>query len=86
VRTVIIIVGGLALLGLAMLAGCLTPLGASRVALWFIPLWLLLAAANLWIGTTRAGYSVGEELPIFLVIFAIPVVAAFVAWRKFSGD
>ncbi len=84
-RTLIIIVGGLVLLGLCMLIGRLTALGAPKLALIFIPLWLIAAAANMWIGVARAGYSVGEEFPIFLVIFAIPAVAAFVLWRKFSG-
>jgi hypothetical protein len=37
---------------------------------------------NLWIGVTRAGYSFREELPIFLVIFLLPVVVAgMVKWR-----
>jgi hypothetical protein len=35
--------------------------GAVR---WFIPVWLVAAAVNMWIGVTRAGYSVGEEAPI----------------------
>jgi hypothetical protein len=31
---------------------------------------------------TKAGYSVREELPILLVVFAVPAVAAGIAiWR-----
>jgi hypothetical protein len=39
---------------------------------------------NLLLGVKRAGYSVGEELPIFLLIFTIPAgAAAFLWWRSF---
>jgi hypothetical protein len=52
--------------------------GAVR---WFIPVWLVAAAVNMWIGVTRAGYSVAEEAPIFLIVFAVPAaVALLVAW------
>ena len=46
--------------------------------------WLAAALINLWLGVSRAGYSVAEELPIFLVVFAIPVVVALFIWWKFS--
>jgi hypothetical protein len=37
---------------------------------------------NLWFGVTRAGYTLREELPIFLLIFAIPaVLAVLVRWK-----
>ena len=52
--------------------------GAVR---WFVPVWLVAAAVNLWIGVTRAGYSVSEEAPIFVVVFALPAaVAVLVGW------
>jgi len=42
---------------------------------------LVAAAVNMWIGVTRAGYSVAEEAPIFLIVFAVPAaVALLVAW------
>jgi hypothetical protein len=50
----------------------------------FIPVWLAAALINMWIGVSRAGYSVAEELPIFLAIFAIPAVVAAFVWWKFS--
>lgn len=57
--------------------------GATRIAIGvFIPLWLIIAALNLWFGVARAGYSLGEELPVFAVIFLIPsLVAAWLWWR-----
>ncbi|HVE48227.1 MAG TPA: hypothetical protein VNG69_01260 [Casimicrobiaceae bacterium] len=45
----------------------------------FVPLWLVVAAANAYIGVARAGYSIGEELPIFLAVFAIPAAVALAA-------
>ncbi len=48
----------------------------------FAMLWLPVAAANMWLGVTRAGYSVREELPIFLLIFTVPLLLAiFVKWK-----
>jgi p-aminobenzoyl-glutamate transporter AbgT len=46
----------------------------------FIPLWLLGAFVNLWIGVNSAGYSWSEELPIFIGIFALPAVVAGAVW------
>jgi hypothetical protein len=84
-RTAIIIVGGLALLGLFALVGWWLggrPQSMMTAAKLFIPLWLVVALINMWLGVSRAGYSVTEELPIFLVIFAIPAAAAtFIWWR-----
>jgi len=84
-RTLMIIAGGLLLAGLFVFAGRLTGGNAAMItaAKIFIPLWLAAAGLNMWIGVSRAGYSVVEELPIFLLIFALPAVAGFV-WWKFS--
>jgi hypothetical protein len=43
---------------------------------------LLIAAFNMWTGVAKAGYSVAEELPVFALIFLVPVaVAILVRWR-----
>jgi hypothetical protein len=89
-RTAIIIIGGLVLLGAFVLVGAYTGGLANpamaRAALWFLPVWLAVAAINMWIGVTSAGYSVAEEAPIFAIIFAIPAaVALFLWWRLKSG-
>jgi len=85
-RTAIIIVGGLVLLGLFALVGWLAsgPHSTTTAAKLFIPIWLVVALINMWLGVSRAGYSVVEELPIFLVIFAIPAAAAAFIWWRFS--
>jgi hypothetical protein len=81
-HTVIVIAVGLGLLGLCALVGRTFggTSGAATGALVFLPLWLLGAAFNMYIGVRRAGYSVAEETPIFLIVFAIPAAAALYSW------
>jgi len=84
-RTVIIIAIGFAVLAafvfLPRMAG--RPEWSAAGAKLFIALWLAAALANLWIGVSRAGYTVLEELPIFLLIFAVPsAFAAYVWWKS----
>ena len=86
-RTAVIIGGGLVLLGLFALAGWRFGGGARGLAtasLGFVVIWLVIALANMWVGVTRAGYSVAEELPIFAVIFAVPAAVAAIVWWKTS--
>jgi hypothetical protein len=83
-RTAIIIVGGFALLAICVAAarrlGGTSATGAGITV--FIVAWLVIAAVNMWLGVARAGYTVREELPIFLLIFLVPAAAAlFVRWR-----
>jgi hypothetical protein len=86
-HTLRVIVGGFILLAICLLIGRLIggqvpPGGMIGAAKLFIPLWLLVAGVNLWIGVTRAGYTVAEEAPIFLVVFAVPAaVAVLLVWR-----
>ena len=55
----------------------------ATVARIFVVIWLAVALVNLWLGVSRAGYSLAEELPMFLVIFLIPAAAAVVvAWKS----
>ena len=56
----------------------------SRAALYFLPVWLAGAGFNLWYGVTQGGYSVRDEAPIFLVVFAVPAALALLAWWKLS--
>jgi hypothetical protein len=82
-HTLKVIAGGLVLLGLFLLVGRMlgAAAGMSAAARWFIPVWLIGAGINLWVGVTKAGYSVAEEAPIFVVVFAVPAaVALLVAW------
>jgi hypothetical protein len=86
-HTVKVIAGGFVLLAVCLLIGYYVgrPTHAAGL-IWaikvFIPLWLCCAAINLWFGVSKAGYSVTEEIPYFLVVFAIPAVLAVFLWWK----
>ncbi len=55
-----------------------------KAAAWvFIALWFVATAANMYVGVTRAGYSFMEELPIFLLLFGIPAIAALLLRARF---
>ncbi len=82
---IMVISGGIVLLGLFMLFGYLwggaEPNFATAGKL-FIPVWLMIALINMWVGVAKAGYSVRDELPILLIVFAVPaIVAAFTICR-----
>jgi len=78
--------------GFALLAVCLTigrlmggqPALLARFSLAFIALWFIGAAVNMWIGVSKAGYSVREELPYFFVVFLIPAAVALLMWWRYS--
>lgn len=85
-RTPLFLLVGFFLLAASALLGKLFssnyPGATYAATLIFIALWLGIAGANLWVGVAKAGYSLNEELPIFLLIFGVPVVVAiFLKWR-----
>ncbi len=85
-HTVIVLGGGFGLFVACLLLGHAWGNGLPGLvtgAKIFIPLWLVCAGVNMWIGTTR-GYSWAEEFPIFLGIFAVPVVVASLVWWKLA--
>jgi hypothetical protein len=83
-HTLFVIAVGLGLLGLCAITGRMLAgtHGVATAALVFLPLWLIGAAVNMWIGVTRAGYSVAAEAPIFLIVFGVPAAAAFFTWMR----
>ena len=80
-----VIGGGLVLLGVFVLFGWLWGASAAGMALaakFFVPAWLAVAVANLWVGVSKAGYGMREELPILLLVFAVPaLLAGLLYWR-----
>ena len=85
-RTLLFLAAGFLLMGAFLLLGRLFSTqfpDASRLCTWaFVLIWLAVADANMWTGVAKAGYSVGEELPIFLLVFAVPAAAAIlIKWR-----
>lgn len=84
-RTTVIVIVRLVLLILFIVVGYLVKaIGLRRALEDFLLAWFALAAGNLVVGVLEAGYTFGEELPIFLLIFAVPGVPA-VAVRLWVG-
>ncbi len=85
----LVIIGGVVLLGVFALFGKLwggDVAGIATAAKVFVPVWLAVALVNMWVGVTRAGYTVTQELPILLLVFAVPAaLAAIVAWQLAKG-
>ena len=84
-----VIGGGVVLLGLFLLFGKLWG-GAQPdyglAAKFFVLLWLAVALVNMWVGVTKAGYTVAQELPILLIVFVVPAAcAAVLAWQLARG-
>jgi hypothetical protein len=59
------------------------PSATTTAVVAFVALWLAVAAFNMWTGVAKAGYSAGEELPVFALIFLVPAVAAVLLKWKF---
>jgi hypothetical protein len=76
--------------GFALLAACLVlcrfagssspAAGLVLGAKVFLPLWLIGAGINMWMGVSKAGYSVADEAPVFVVVFAVPAAVALLVW------
>ncbi|WP_199088808.1 hypothetical protein [Bosea sp. ASV33] len=79
-HTIKVIGIGFALLGILLVLAPRLSISARRpipfAVKLFLPLWFTGALINLSIGVARAGYSVTEEAPIFLVVFGVPAVAS----------
>ncbi|HZM11232.1 MAG TPA: hypothetical protein VFC15_13585 [Candidatus Limnocylindrales bacterium] len=86
-RTLIIIVAGFVVwaicLGSAKLLANASSRSVTVATAVFAVFWFLAAAANMWIGVSRAGYAFRKELPIFLLIFLVPVATAVMVKWKF---
>ena len=76
-HTAMIVGGGFLTLVLMIAAGKLMGWPTPRSATAFLPVWLVATLANMWVGVTQAGYTVQQEAPIALLVFAVP---ALIAW------
>jgi hypothetical protein len=86
-HTAIVIAGGLLLLGIFLFVARFGA-GGSRFVLataakYFIPIWLVAALINMSVGVRR-GYSLADEAPIAVIVFALPAAVAYFVWRKHS--
>jgi len=85
-RTSLFLLVGFLLLAAFMMLGKLFssnyPGATYAATLIFVVFWLGISGVNLWVGVTKAGYTLNEEFPIFLLIFSVPtIVAIFLKWR-----
>lgn len=83
-HTLQVMAGAAVLLALCIFGARLLGQSTSTGVYIFIPLWLLAALYNMWNGVKTAGYSWGEEAPIFLVVFAVPALIALAIRWKFK--
>ena len=85
-RTLLFLLAGFLLVGASFILGKLFLDSYAEAITWatslFIVVWLALAAANLMAGVRRAGYSIAEELPLFLLIFGLPALGMLLLRRK----
>jgi hypothetical protein len=87
-RTALFLIAGLLLLAASLLLGRLFSAnypGATLAAtVVYVAVWFVIAGVNMWVGVAKAGYSVTEELPIFMLIFVLPAaVAILLKWKVF---
>lgn len=87
-RTVTILVAGLLIFAGLFLYSRLFVQHYPHAVTWatwsFVAAWLAATMFNLWVGVSLAGYSVREELPILLLLFAVPAAVALLVRWKFA--
>lgn len=87
-RTTLFLVAGLLLMASLLIVSKLFSEHFPSAPNWALAsgltIWLGITGVNMWVGVSKAGYSAAEELPILLLLFAVPAaVAALVRWRLF---
>ena len=80
-RTLSVMVIGLILSGVGFWLAKLLGLSTATAFKAFGVLWLAFSAVNLYLGVVKAGYPLSVELPVFAVIFSLPVAAAYFTQR-----
>ncbi len=89
-HTLKVIFGGILLLGVCLLVGrwiggAATTVDSTTIK-YFLALWLVATLVNIWVGVSKAGYSIKDEAPIALLVFAVPAIVAIVIWWRFSAS
>ena len=79
-RTLTLILIGLAVLGASAAVARLTGSAPAAGARWFLLFWLAASLVNLYQGITH-GYSLAYELPFFALVFGVPALAALAVMR-----
>ncbi len=85
-HTILVITGGLiglaVILGICHFAKLSQPIKTGVNS--FIPLWFIAAAVNMAVGVLHAGYTVMQELPMFLIVFGVPTIIALIIKKVFA--
>jgi hypothetical protein len=86
-HTLRMVVGGLAALGIFILAATLLGRRAADGARIFILPWLAAAVINMVIGVYWAGVPISTELPVLAVVFGVPAAVAWylARWLRARG-
>jgi hypothetical protein len=83
-HTLKVMFGGFLLLAVCLLLGRWIGGAAATVVVTtikcFLVLWLVATLLNMWVGVNKAGYSVKDEAPVALLVFAVPAIVAIVIW------
>ncbi|HBS84368.1 hypothetical protein ACTXPD_03865 [Vreelandella alkaliphila] len=80
-HTVMVILAGLVLLAVFVVLARIASIRFARLLPVYLVVWLICTAINMWIGVSQAGYSVMQELPFLLIVFAVPAVVA-ILWSR----
>jgi hypothetical protein len=86
-HTLRIILGGFLLLGVCLLLGRWIGGAAAVVGVaikCFLVLWLVATLINMWVGVSKAGYSIKDEAPVALLVFAVPAITSILIWWRTS--
>lgn len=81
-RTLVFLLAGLVLGGVIVGGGRAAGRARGSALTVFGALWVAVAGWNLYEGVANAGYTVLEELPIFLVIVLVPLVVVALVSRR----
>jgi len=85
-HTLRIIIGGFLLLGVCLLLGRWIGGAAAVVGVTincFLVLWLTATLINMWVGVSK-GYSIKDEAPVALLVFAVPAISSILIWWRTS--
>ncbi len=84
-RTGLFLLAGVLLMTATLILGKLFTPEFPSARQWTVGLgvgvWFALTSFNVWVGVTKAGYTVREELPIFLLLFTLPTLYALLVKR-----
>ena len=77
-RTILFLVAGLFLMASLLIVAKMFSEHFPSAPNWAVALglslWLMITATNMWIGVSKAGYSVADELPILLLLLSAPAI------------